>query len=88
MTRKRYQKLVRAFITKKHIEGKQWFKEPMGKTYRHIRNTKVNWNMYRYKYYKDYSEYNNWKEFVDPMMYSCSLYLRDYVTSFDPLYTL
>lgn len=75
MTRKRYKKLLRAFLTKKYVEGKQWYDEPIGKTYKRIRDVKVDWN-----------------KCVNPlrydMMYSCSLYFRDYGTCFDIDYLL
>ena len=80
MTRKRWQKLVRAFLTQKHIEGKTWYKEPIGKSYKRIRNTKIDWK-------KELNNYDD-SELANMMMYNCSLYLRDYACNYNPSHIL
>lgn len=77
MTRKRYQKLVRAWVT----NNKEWIKEPIGKTYKRIRNVKIDWNKYR-------KNFTDNQELTDMMMYNCSLYLRDYGCNYDIRYIL
>lgn len=84
MTRKRWQKLVRAYITKKWVEeGRLYLQEPLGKSYKRIRNTKVDWDDYR----DAFSDITG-TELVDFMMYACSLYARDYGTQYDLFYKL
>lgn len=77
MTRKRWKKLVYAYIT----AHRGWVKEPIGKTYKRIRNAKIDWNKYR----KDFTDC---QELTNMMMYSCSLYLRDYACNYDFCYKL